>query len=413
MKKLLNLMVLIGVFTGMTAWLPAQTAYQPLSPQDMDQLLGPIALYPDPLIAQILPASTLPTQIVIADRYLQNGGDPGQIEQQPWDPSVQAVAHYPEVLKWLDDNLNWTTELGGAFINQQQDVMDSIQRLRATAQSLGNLRTTSQADVINDGGSIEIVPVSPDVVYVPVYEPEVVYVDTGTFITYSIGFPVGLWLDCDFDWHHHHLCIWDHDHPRPDNWWHEKGEAHDGAFTGRTTEWHPVNRPANGGNNWVDRGYNNNPAGHRPIPHPTPVESRPNQHGFSPGQIHGNDNHQNNVHVGPVIGGPRPEAPAQHFTPAPVQHFSPAPEQHFSPTPAPRVEEPRSSDTFIGIQSPRDTRSFSDRGQQSMGNTPRSAPEPAPAPHNAPSGGGGGNGGGGGGGNRGGGGGGGGGGQRH
>ena len=74
-------------------------AYQPLSYQQLDQLLGPIALYPDPLIAQILPAATLPTQIVLADRYVSGGGDPNQIDQQPWDASVQALAHYPEVLK--------------------------------------------------------------------------------------------------------------------------------------------------------------------------------------------------------------------------------------------------------------------------------------------------------------------------
>ena len=78
----------------------------------LDQLLGPIALYPDPLIAQILPASTLPTQIVLADRYVSGGGDPNQIDQQPWDASVQALARYPNVLKWMDDNLNWTTEAG-------------------------------------------------------------------------------------------------------------------------------------------------------------------------------------------------------------------------------------------------------------------------------------------------------------
>ena len=108
-------------------------AYQPLSGEQLDQLLGPIALYPDPLIAQILPASTLPTQIVMADRYISGGGDPNQIDQQPWDASVQALARYPNVLKWMDDNLNWTTELGQAFLNQQQDVMDSIQRLRQSA----------------------------------------------------------------------------------------------------------------------------------------------------------------------------------------------------------------------------------------------------------------------------------------
>src|ERR1039458_4914963 len=149
MKPLLKIAVLLCVLTGMAISVRAQmavpppmSAYQPLSYQQLDQLLGPIALYLDPLIAQILPASTLPTQIVLADRYVSGGGDPNQIDQQPWDASVQALARYPDVLKWMDDNLNWTTDLGQAFINQQQDVMVSVQRLRTSASKVGNLQST-------------------------------------------------------------------------------------------------------------------------------------------------------------------------------------------------------------------------------------------------------------------------------
>ena len=134
--KIAGLLLLAGALLSVraqTAVPPPMPAYQPLSDQQLDQLLGPIALYPDPLIAQILPASALPTQIVLADRYVSGGGDPGQLDAQPWDASVQAVARYPEVLKWMDDNLNWTTELGQAFLNQQPDVMESIQRLRQGA----------------------------------------------------------------------------------------------------------------------------------------------------------------------------------------------------------------------------------------------------------------------------------------
>ena len=122
MKSLLKIAVLLCVFAGAALSARAQTpvppptpAYQPLSYQQLDQLLGPIALYPDPLIAQILPASTLPTQVVLADRYVSGGGDPNQIDQQPWDASVQALARYPSVLKWMDDNLNWTEERGPGF----------------------------------------------------------------------------------------------------------------------------------------------------------------------------------------------------------------------------------------------------------------------------------------------------------
>jgi hypothetical protein len=168
MKLFLKIAVLLCVFAGTVlstraqmAAPPPMPANQPLSDAQLDQLLGPIALYPDPLIAQILPASTLPTQIVLADRYVTGGGDPNQIDQQPWDASVQAVARYPNVLKWMDDNLNWTTELGQAFLNQQPAVMASIQRLRASASKLGNLQSTPQQQVIAEGSDIEIVPVDP------------------------------------------------------------------------------------------------------------------------------------------------------------------------------------------------------------------------------------------------------------
>ena len=144
MNLLIKIPVLLCLLAGTTlsaraqaAVPPPMPAYQALPASQLDQLLGSIALYPDPLIAEILPASTLPTQIVLADRYIAGGGDPNQIDQQPWDASVQAVARYPSVLKWMDDNLNWTTDLGQAFLNQQPDVMNSIQRLRATASKLG------------------------------------------------------------------------------------------------------------------------------------------------------------------------------------------------------------------------------------------------------------------------------------
>src|ERR1035437_3625264 len=177
MKLFLKIAILLGGFTGSVMSMRAQMAVpppipanQPISEAQLDQLLGPIALYPDPLIAQILPASTLPTQIVLADRYVSGGGDPNQIDQQPWDPSVQALARYPTVLKWMDDNLNWTTDLGQAFLYQQQDVMGSIQRLRTSANNVGNLQSTPQQQVVNDGGYIQIVPADPQVIYVPVYQ---------------------------------------------------------------------------------------------------------------------------------------------------------------------------------------------------------------------------------------------------
>ena len=325
----------------------------------MDQLLGPIALYPDPLIAQILPASTVPTQIVLADRYISDGGDPNQIDQQPWDVSVQALARYPNVLQWMDQNLGWTAELGQAFLNQQQDVMDSIQRLRQSAASFGNLQSTPQQQVINDGGDIEIVPADPEVIYVPVYQPNVVYYQAtygAPFITFGAGCAIGPWLNCDFDWHNHNIIIWNRDHPRPPNWWHEPPRQRD---FGHTTVWHPENRPGTvtinrGDRGWVTPQHNvvvatvsrsvSEPAAPRRTPPPAA----------------------------------RPEAPAMQNT-TPVSQPARMPVEH-----SPPVSRPESSGPFIGIQSSRDTKAYSNRGQQSMQTVTHSAPAPAPVSRPAP-----------------------------
>jgi uncharacterized membrane protein YgcG len=285
MKKLIYFVVILGLATlalrAQEEVPPPMPAYQPLSAAQLDQLLGPIALYPDPLISEILPASTLPTQIVLADRYLTSGGDPNAIDQQPWDPSVQALAHYPQVLSWMDNNLNWTTQVGQAFENQQQDVMDSIQRLRLEAYNLGNLQSTPQQQVIDDNGYIEILPASPDDVFVPEYQPDQVYYDQpyGTpFITFSVGYVLGPWLCCDFDWHDHNLVYWDHNHLPPTGWWHERPDWHAGAFAGHTTVWNPGNRPAaTGGYSGGDRGWTqpeyrwSTPA----VSHPSPAPAAP------------------------------------------------------------------------------------------------------------------------------------------
>src|SRR5580658_10972479 len=115
-----------------------------LSDADLDTLLAPIALYPDPLLAQILPASTVPGDIVMASRYVAAKKDPDKVDAQPWEESVKALARYPEVLQMMDEKLDWTTELGQAFIAQPDDVFNSIQRLQAKAQSVGNLKDTPQ-----------------------------------------------------------------------------------------------------------------------------------------------------------------------------------------------------------------------------------------------------------------------------
>jgi hypothetical protein len=339
-------------------------AYQPLSYQQLDQLLGPIALYPDPLIAQILPASTLPTQIVLADRYVSGGGDPNQINQQPWDPSVQALARYPNVLQWMDQNLNWTAELGQAFLNQHQDVMDSIQRLRQSAYNVGNLQSTPQQQVMNDGGSIEIVPADPQVIYVPVYQPDQVYYQSAygpPFITFSIGFAIGPWLNCDFDWGHHNIIVWGHGHPRPPNWWHEPPRQRD---MGHTAVWHPVNRPGAAVVNRGDRGWG--APVHQPV---VTTVSRSVSDSAAPRRTPA-------PAARSEAPAPRPAMPVARPAPVPVQRAEP-------------VSRPVSNGAFIGIQSSQDTRSYSNRGQQSMQTITHSAPISRPAPA-MPSGGGGG-----------------------
>jgi hypothetical protein len=185
-----------------------------LSDADLDDLLGPIALYPDALISLILPASTVPSDITMADRFLQKNGDDANVEDQPWDESVRGLAHYPDVLKWMDDNLEWTTSVGEAFVTQPADVMNSIQRLRLAAKDKGNLVNTPQQTVVVEKPPkaerevIRIVPTEPDVIYVPQYNPEVVYVESAPvyqpdytpLITFGIGFAVGSWLNYDCDW---------------------------------------------------------------------------------------------------------------------------------------------------------------------------------------------------------------------
>jgi uncharacterized membrane protein YgcG len=372
MKLLIKIPLLLCLFAGTALSVRAQavpppaSACEPLAAAQLDQLLGPIALYPDPLIAEILPASTFPTQIVLADRYVIGGGDPNQIDQQPWDASVQALARYPSVLKWMDDNLNWTTQVGQAFLSQQPDVMASIQRLRAQASQLGNLQSTSQDQVITDGGDIEIVPADSQVIYVPVYDPNQVYYqspDGSPFITFGIGWPIGGWLDYDFDWGGGNLIYWGNGYSRPANWWRESSRQRDMNHAG---VWRPDNHPGYVAANRGDRGYGGNTVSRsyfsadirQQLAHPAA------QHPEQPAA-------QNEE---------RPEtasrpAPVEVERPANVSRPTPAPVEHAAP-----VSRPESNGAFIGVQSSQDTRSYSDRGQQSMQSIPRSAPVSRPAP---------------------------------
>jgi Protein of unknown function (DUF3300) len=210
---------LVGSLVAQAPVPPPPTAA--LSPDELDQLLAPIALYPDPLIALILPAASVPSDVMLAARYLEANGDPAQIPNQSWDDSVKSLAHYPEVVEWMDQNVDWTRAVGSAFINQQQDVMDSIQHLRAEAKAQGNLTDMPQQQVEVDDGDISIMPAQPDAIYVPEYDPDDVYVappEDGPLVIFGTGLLVGAWLDYDCDWHHHGIWVgawhpgWHHDH---------------------------------------------------------------------------------------------------------------------------------------------------------------------------------------------------------
>lgn len=266
---------------------PAPTG-QLLSAAQLDQMLGPIALYPDPLIAQILPACTQPAQIAIAFTFVNSGGDPNAIDQQNWDPSIKAVAHYPDVLKMLNDDLSWSIQLGQAYVNQPADVMSSIQRLRAQAQQLGNLQNIPQDNIVSDDGDIEILPSDPDMLYVPEYDPSLIFYTPcygRSFITFGGGFRVGGWLDHDFDWHGRRLITWGAGHPRPANWWHATPAARR-ELVSRAPAWHAPERV--GGRPVVvrggDRGFVNRdfqapraepPREVRPAPRPVEVHPAP------------------------------------------------------------------------------------------------------------------------------------------
>src|SRR5712672_3517639 len=151
------------------------------SPKELQQLVAPIALYPDALVAQILAASTYPTQIVEADRWMQRhshlkGEDLAkEVDKQDWDPSVKALAQFPSVLENMDKNLSWSSALGEAYANDPQDVTDAVQQMRQDAQKAGHLNSSEQERVTTQGNTIIIEPADPQVVYVPAYDPWLVY----------------------------------------------------------------------------------------------------------------------------------------------------------------------------------------------------------------------------------------------
>jgi len=163
----------------------AQEEAPKISNDELDSLVAPIALYPDPLLAQVLAASTYPLELIQLQQWLGKNKDlkdqalADAVAKQPWDPSVQAMAGLPDVVKRLTDDVQWTTDLGNAFLAQQKDVMDAVQRMRKKAQDKGNLKSSEQlkveTKVVENQSVIVVEQSNPQVVYVPSYNPTVVY----------------------------------------------------------------------------------------------------------------------------------------------------------------------------------------------------------------------------------------------
>jgi hypothetical protein len=254
-----------------------------MTPEYLQQLVAPIALYPDELVAQALAASTYPTEIVEANRWLQQhsnlkGAELGNaINQERWDPSVKALTQFPSVLANMDKNLSWTSALGDAYFNGPEEVMNAVQALRKRAQAAGTLKSTAQQKVTPEGQTIIIEPANAEVVYVPAYNPWIVYGapipvypayfagawSDGPLVFFDVGSPIAWGFDFDWGWHAWR-CDWRgrfivFNHNRfvsrsPTFFHHGAGFRPGGGFRGRENGFHgedgrpgPVDHRANRG----------------------------------------------------------------------------------------------------------------------------------------------------------------------
>ncbi len=252
---------------------PFQEADQaPLTASDIENIVSPIALYPDQLVAQILGAATYPDQVTAASNFVNSSGLKDQalmtaVDKQPWDPSVKALTQFPTVLDQMAKNLAWTSALGDAAFNQQKDVMAAIQKLRKEAKDAGNLKTTKEIKVVQESPqTIVIQPANPQVVYVPTYNPTVVYgtpynppgystaalVTTGV-IAFGVGMAIGASMNnncCGWGWYGGGWgCNWGRGYPVYQN----------NIYVSRSNTFYGGNRYAN------NPYYRNN---NRPVPTP-------------------------------------------------------------------------------------------------------------------------------------------------
>src|ERR1700722_14681422 len=239
--RIIKLVLLLAMFAVVPVF--AQGPPPSFAPPQLDDLVSRIALYPDPLVAQILAGATYPDQIPDAAKWAdqhhyltgQALADPIQGAQLPWDPSVQALLPFPSVLEMMSSDMRWTTDLGNAFLAQQQDVMDAVQRERRRARDFGYLRSNGQI-IVGGGPYITIAPVNPGFVVVPYYDPRIVFfaprpgIVVGGAIRFGFGVTIGGffrpwgWGYDRFDWDRHAVII--NNEPWRRGWGDRRAYAH-------------------------------------------------------------------------------------------------------------------------------------------------------------------------------------------
>jgi len=408
---------------------PPPSASAKLGAAGLEKLLMPIALYSDSLLATLLPASVYPLEIVQAARFVADTNNLAKLDEQPWDESVKALARIPAALKKLNDDLQWTIQLGEAFLNQDKDVMDTIQSLRAKAQQAGTLRTTEQQVVtvtnlvviqtnVNQvvyvtNQIVQIQPANPQVIYVPTYPytvyyppPTYVYDPYAPLITFAAGVAVGaiIWNNCDW---HHGGCYHGHYHSDVDididrnvnrNVNRDRASTQPSDTGGRRQKWQPdqsrLNRSGAGGpsaSTREARGWGSGSTQASPRPAMGAGAARPSQlpsasaGGARPGQQPSYNWSQRpaaGTQPARTPGAGQVASPAQRpATPStgarPTTTWQPPSAARPAPSPATAARpaqsqsfnrpSPQASSAFSGINSGGSARDFSNRGSASRG----------------------------------------------
>ena len=362
----------IAALLSALLFIPALAPAQDRFPQpELDRLLAPVALYPDPLLSQVLMAATYPADVVEAARWSRaNAHLAGEdtvraADGQDWDPSVKSLLAFPHLLQRMDEKLDWSRSLGEAFLAQEPQVMDTVQQLRRRAHAAGHLRSDERIQVQPQGQAIAIAPVQPQLVYVPYYDPLVVYGPwwwpayqpvywapwpgyvrahrPGVSVSFWWGAPVRLSLGFFFggvDWHYrqvrvvhvhsHYVHVQRHVHIAPGHWRHEPRREH--IVERRVLERPVVERRV------VERRVIERPARVIDAPRPRREEHRDREHRREPVRVQAPQ-----VQVQPIQAPRpetrRPEAPRARPHAEPRREHAPAPRGH--PRGEARNERPR------------------------------------------------------------------------